>query len=270
MAYSLAHGDSASVSGAVIVRVLDDAVKANVENVNLTGTSLTVSANDYTIMNTIAGQFSPGNVGVGGNAIIVIGNTDTQATLVNGTQTLTGALNVLSNTRKDSRTVMVGGSGSGAVAENGAAYVDVINDKTKSSIIGSTATADNVLVDAIQKNTSLGVDLSVAGSGTASVGGILYLNLFNDTTNVIIGDNSLSRTTVTANNNIIVNSDSDYEMREYLVSVGASGTVASVAGAGVGVVNFAGVINSLEETVKAEASNVTVTNGSLKTDENQI
>ena len=259
MAYSLAHGDSASVSGAVIVRVIDDAVKANVENVNLTGNELTVYANDYTIMNTIAGQFSPGTVGVGGNAIIVIGNTNTTATLINGTQTIANDLKVMSNTQKDSRTVMIGGSGSASVAVNGAAYVNLINDKTKSVITGSNVNAGSVLADAVQKNTSLGVDLSVAASGMSSIGGILYLNLFNDTTSAVIGDNLLSRTYITANNNIKVNSDSDYEMREYLLSIGASAGIA---------ISALGISNVIDSNVAAEVNNSDVNSTTGKLDVN--
>lgn len=264
MAYSLAHGDSAGASGSVIVRVLDDILKANVEGVNLgsddnKASSLKIYANDYTIMNTVAGQFTPSDIAAGGNAIFAFANTDVQATLTGGTQVLTGDLNIGANSEKLSHTVLVGGSGADKVAVNGAVYVNKTTDKVTSSVVGSTVTADKVTVDSRQKNDSLGVDVSVAGSGKASVGGILYLNLYNDTTKALVGDNDKARTSITSTGDIKVNSDSDYEAREYLVSVAASGNI-SISGMG--------IANVMDSTIESGVYNSDITSNNGKLDVN--
>ncbi len=267
MGYSLAHGDKISAAGSVIVRVLDDVVKANVEKVDLgtndkKASSLTIYANDYTIMNIIAGQFSAsGKAAVGGNSIIAIGNTKTQAFLTGGKQYLSGDLSVNANTKKLAHTVLVGGSGSSKVAVNGAVYVNKNKDEVTSSIIGSDITANNVKVNSTQKNDSLGVDLSVGGSGTASVGGILYLNLFEDTTKALVGDNSNSRTKITSANDIEVKSDSDYEAREYLISVEASGKVG---------VSGMGIANVMDSTIESGVYNSDITSSNGKLDVNSF
>ncbi|MCR5266239.1 MAG: leukotoxin LktA family filamentous adhesin, partial [Cyanobacteria bacterium RUI128] len=170
MAYSLAHGDSAGASGAIIVRVLDDKVTANVENVINKSKSLTIYANDYTIMNTIVGEFNPSNIGVGGSVLVVVGESDTKATMTDGTHTLTGDLSVNANTEKIAHTVLIGGSGGDKVGINGSVYVNKLKDKITSSIIGSNVTANKVSVNANQRNDNLGVSVSVAGSGKFSLG----------------------------------------------------------------------------------------------------
>lgn len=255
MAYSYAHGDTAGSSGAIIVRVLDDVVKANVEGVTNISKSLTVFANDYTIMNTIVGEFNPANIGVGGSALVVIGETDTRASVTNGTHTLTGDLSVGANTQKDSRMVLVGGSGGDKVGVNGSVYFNKLKDTIISSIIGSEITANKVSVNSVQKNDNFGVSVSVAGSGTFSLGGILFVNYFDDTTKALVGDNSKSRTKITSANDVEVKSDSDYEAREYLVSVGASGKI-GVSGLGI-----ANVVNS---TIESGVYNSDVTSNSGK------
>ena len=264
MAYSLAHGDKVSVSGSILVRVLDNIIKANVEDVNLgtldnKASSLKISADDYTLMNMIAGQFSAsGQVAVGSNVVVIIGGTDTQATLTGGNQYLSGDLSVKANTKKLSHAVIVGGSGSGKVAINGSAYVNKIDDKTTSSIIGSEVVANKVAVNSNQMNDSLGVSVSVAGSGTASVGAILYMNLFADTTKALVGDNSTNKNTkITSESDIEVKSDSDYEAREYLLSVGASGKVG---------ISGLGIANVISSTIESGIykSDVTSNNGKFE------
>ena len=263
MAYSLAHGDSIGGSGAVMVRVLDNVIKANVEGVDLgkedaKSGSLTIYANDYTIMNMIAGEFSAsGKVAIGANSIIVLGKTDVQSLLTGGKQYLTGNLSVTANVEKLAHTVIVGGGGSGKVAINGSVYLNKVNDNILSSIIASEIVANKVDVYALQKNDSLGVDVSVAASGTASIGGIVYLNLFEDTTKALVGDNSKNRTKIETTEDVTVKADSDYESREYLLSVAASGT-ASVSGLG--------IANVMDSTIESGVYNADVTSTAGKID----
>ena len=261
MAYSFAHGDKASSSGSIIVRVLDDIVKANVEGVNNKSNSLTVFANDYTIMNTIAGEFNMGKIGVGGNSLVIVGNADTRATVTDGSHTLSGDLSVLANAEKVIHTVLVGGSLSGKVAVNGSAYVNKLKDNIISSVIGSTISANKVRVNATQKNDNMEISVSAAISygedSIFSLGGILNVNNFEDTTKAIIGNNSTTnKTKITSDNDIEVKSDSDYEARVYLVSVGVSQKIG---------ISGMGIANVMDSTIESGIynSDVTSTNGKL-------
>jgi len=260
MAVDAAGGSSAGVSGSLITKVLNNLVKAEVLGTTINAGSLDVKASDYTIANTIVGNITgAGTAAVGGSIFVntVIG--ETVASITNSsTITTTDDINILANNKEDIRSIMVIGGGAGTVAVNGSASVNVISDNTTAQIDGGVIinNANNINVISNKETDIQSVDLAANGAGTVSVGGILKTNVYNNTTDALVGSDT-ARLIVGNNGSLTVKASADEEFSAIMAVVGGAGTAAI---SGIGLVN---VVNSDVNAVIRNADITSENNASV-------
>lgn len=249
MSYDLAGGGTAGVSGSIITKVINNNVTASIgNNTEIIASAVDVLADDFVIINAIVGSLTAGGkAAVGGSAFVNVVTGTTSASIGDNAVIKTGGnVNVKAENKEVIRTIMVIGGGAGNVAVNGSANVNTVVNTTSASI------GDNVQISGISENSKAGdvkviasetVDsqsdnLAVSGSGTASVGGVAFVNTFDNNVNANVGkETSTNKTNIKANS-LEVNARSEESVGAITALVSAAGT-AGVAG--LGIVN---VINS--------------------------
>ncbi len=260
MFYDLGASFKASVSGVIVVKVIDNAVKAYVTNSNVTSDELNVRANDYSIANAIMGRISyGGTASIGANVFVLAGNSNVEAQVFEGSVLdIEKAMSVVANSTKKSTLITVGGGAAGSASVNGSAVANVIKDVVTSKINDNvTVEADSVDVIAQSDNDIKGLVVNASVAGTAAIGAVAYINDQETTTTAQIGDDGEESAIIEAINNINVSSKADDEFHALLVNVNAAGTAAI---GGMGVLNF---INS---DVNAVINNSNVTSEQGKVD----
>ena len=265
MFYDFGYGSKSAASGTVITKIAKDVVNAKILNSNVRSGALTVNAVDYTEADAIIGKVVvakgsnvQGGASVGANVFVLYADTKTNAAILgNSNLTITNDLDVFSGASKKSTLINIAGSGSNSVAINGSAVANVIKDAVTAQVgDGVIANAKTVDVTANSLNDLKGAVLSVAASGKASVGAIVYVNKQNGSTSAIIGGDNL-RSTVTAKNNINVSANSQDSFNAALLNVAIAGK------AGIGGI---GVLNFVDSDVTAQVNNTDLTSTSGKID----
>lgn len=253
MSYDLAGGGSAGVSGSIITKVVNNNITASVgNNAEITANAVDVTAEDYVLINAIVGNLTAGGkAAVGGSAFVNVVTGTTTATIGdNAVIKSSGDVNVKAENKEVLRTIMVIGSGAGNVAVNGSANVNTVVNTTSASI------GDNVKISGLDENSKAGkvtvkasetVDvqsdnLAATGAGTASVGGVAFVNTFKNKVSATVGkENSANKTNIKASS-LEVNARSEE-------SVGA--ITALVSGAGTAGVSGLGIVNVINSQVTA-------------------
>lgn len=260
MMYDLEGGNNAAVSGVVFVKVIENTTSARIVDSDITSTSLTLNSNDYAIVNAIAGKFNKGgDASIGGNVFVYVTKSNTNSFIECNTKlAINNDIKIVSYTKRDNTVIMVGGGGSAKVATNGSAYVNVSNDNTTSKIDGDVviSSAENIVIDTIGINSLLSTNLSVAGSGKFSMGGIFYYNEIDGSVNSLVGNDS-DGADITLSGNVKINSDSDNSMRAYLFNVAGSGKIA---------VSGCGLVNTITTAVKSDIDNSIINTANGKID----
>ena len=191
MFYDFGYGSKSAASGTVITKIAKDVVNAKILNSNVRSGALTVNAVDYTEADAIIGKVVvakgsnvQGGASVGANVFVLYADTKTNAAILgNSNLTITNDLDVFSGASKKSTLINIAGSGSNSVAINGSAVANVIKDAVTAQVgDGVIANAKTVDVTANSLNDLKGAVLSVAASGKASVGAIVYVNKQNGST----------------------------------------------------------------------------------------
>lgn len=253
MSYDLAGGGSAGVSGSIITKVVNNNITASIgNNAEITANAVDVTAEDYVLINAIVGNLTAGGkAAVGGSAFVnVVTGTTTASIGDNAVIKSSGDVNVKAENKEVLRTIMVIGSGAGNVAVNGSANVNTVVNTTSASI------GDNVKISGLDENSKAGkvtvkasetVDaqsdnLAASGAGTASVGGVAFVNTFKNKVSATVGkENSANKTNIKASS-LEVNARSEE-------SVGA--ITALVSGAGTAGVSGLGIVNVINSQVTA-------------------
>lgn len=249
MSYDLVGGGTAGVSGSIITKVINNNVTASIgNNTEIIASAVDVLADDFVIINAIVGSLTAGGkAAVGGSAFVNVVTGTTSASIGDNAVIKTGGnVNVKAENKEVIRTIMVIGGGAGNVAVNGSANVNTVVNTASASI------GDNVQISGISENSKAGdvkviasetVDsqsdnLAFSGSGTASVGGVAFVNTFDNNVNANVGkETSTNKTNIKANS-LEVKARSEESVGAITALVSAAGT-AGVAG--LGIVN---VINS--------------------------
>lgn len=268
MTFDVAGGNNAGVSGSLIAKTIVNSVSASISNADVTGKSVNVLADNATYIRAIVGNITGGGTAAVGGSFFV--NTlvgSTTASIDSGakvtttgtpstTDTKAGDVNVKATSTEDVTTVMAVGGGAGTVAVNGSLNVNTIVDTTKATINGSkVVAARNLNVEAAEHNEISTLNLSVSGSGSASVGVVGYVNTFVENVEASIVDSK------STDGSKSVQAGKD-------INVKATGTdnfggVLSVA-AGSGAASIAGLVvaNTMAASVNSYISNSTVTSTS--------
>lgn len=249
MSYDLAGGGTAGVSGSIITKVVNNNITASIGNdTEIIASAVDVLADDFVIINAIVGSLTAGGTAaVGGSAFVNVVTGTTSASIGdNAVIKSSGDVIVNAANKEVIRTIMVIGGGAGNVAVNGSANVNTVVNTTSASIgdnvkisgISENSKAGDIKVVATETVNSQSDNLAVSGSGTASVGGVAFVNTFDNNVNANVGkETSTNKTNIKANS-LEVNARSEESVGAITALVSAAGT-AGVAG--LGIVN---VINS--------------------------
>lgn len=264
MTFDVAGGNSAGVSGSLIAKTIVNSVSSSISNADVTGKSVNVLADNATYIRAIVGNITGGGTAAVGGSFFVntlVGSTvakiDSGASVTStGTDAKSGDVNVKATSTEDVTTVMAVGGGAGTVAVNGSLNVNTIVDTTKATINGSkVVAAQNLNVEATEHNEISTLNLSVSGSGSASVGVVGYVNTFVENVEASIVDST------STDNSKSVKAGKD-------INVKATGTdnfggVLAVA-AGSGAASVAGLVvaNTMAASVNSYISNSIVTSTS--------
>ena len=253
MFYDFSASFQASVSGEIVVKVVDNEVRSTVNNSAINSNNLNVRANDYTVANAIIGMIAyGGSASVGANVFVLAGSSDVKSKILNGSKLNTkNAIEVMANSTKKSTLISVAGGASGTASVNGSAVANVINDKITAQIDnGVSVETDSLAVKANSDNDIKGLLVNASAGGSAGVGAAFYVNKQNSETTAKIGEEGTNRTTIKAVNNVTTKATADDNFSALLVNVAAGGS------AGVGA---AGVLNFVDSTVQSGIYNSDVT-----------
>ena len=253
MFYDFSASFQASVSGEIVVKVVDNEVRSTVNNSAINSNNLNVRANDYTVANAIIGMIAyGGSASVGANVFVLAGSSDVKSNILNGSKLNTkNTVEVMANSTKKSTLISVAGGASGTASVNGSAVANVINDKITAQIDnGVSVETDSLAVKANSDNDIKGLLVNASAGGSAGVGAAFYVNKQNSETTAKIGEEGTNRTTIKAVNNVTTKATADDKFSALLVNVAAGGS------AGVGA---AGVLNFVDSTVQSGIYNSDVT-----------
>lgn len=256
-AYTISGSISTSgigVSGAVDTFVITRGTLAYLDNVDNVGTSsvnkVDVKADSKTDLMQVVGQLSGGKTaGVGGSIETLVMDEEVNAQIKNGSSLkIRDTLNVASNANLKDNTYIVGLSGGGNAAIQGAVSTKVLNIDSKASIEGSTIAMNSKNITIDSENT-LDLDdyiITLSGSGSTAIGGTVFTMVNNNTSTGLIKDSTITN----ANNVSVTGNIND----DYLVTIGNAAVSGSVA--------VAGAVNTMILATKANAKidNSTVQN----------
>ena len=265
MFYDVSAGSKAAVSGAIVVKVIDNTVSAYIENTNVNADELNVIANDYTVTNAVIGRISAaGQAAVGANIFVLAGSSDVQAKVIGGNNAkaisdtdkaheihLENKMSVAANSTKQSTLITVGGGAAGTASINGSAVANVIKDVVTAKI-GDNVSIETASLDvmASSNNDLKGLLVNASFAGTAAVGAAVYINEQDSKITAQIGENEKIPLIIKAINNIDVQAKADDSFRALLANVNASGTAA---------VGGMGILNFINSDVKSSINNANVT-----------
>lgn len=223
----------------------------NVDNINSsTVNKVNVTATSQADLMRVIGQLSGGKTaGVGGSIETVVMDQDVNAQIRNGSNlNVKDTVSVISHTNLKDNTYIVGLSGGGNAAIQGAVSTKVLNIDSNASIEGSTIASNNKNVTIDSENT-LDLDdyiITLSGAGSAAIGGTVFTMVNNNTSTGLIKDSTITN----ANNVSVTGNIND----DYLVTIGNAAVSGSVA--------VAGAVNTMVVSTKANAKvdNSTVQN----------
>lgn len=250
---------SLSTSGIGVAGSADTFVKTkgtsayldNVDNINSSAVNkVSVGATSGTDLMRVVGQLSGGKTGgIGGSVETVVVDEDVNAQIKGGSNiNAKDAVSVTSNANLKDHTYIVGLSGGGKAAIQGAVSTKVLNIDSNASIEGSTIASNNKNVTIDSENT-LDLDdyiITLSGAGSAAIGGTVFTMVNNNTSTGLIKDSSVTN----ANNVTVKGNIND----DYNVTIGNAAVSGSAA--------VAGAVNTMVVDTKANAKvdNSTVQN----------
>ena len=237
---SVAYNEIGNISGNADGKIQNNTAQINnAEITTADGAAIDVQALDDAGLTTAAvgvGVVAGGNAAVQGAAATALINKDTEASM-NGviinkaseTGNSGADVNVKASSSNDigttASTVSVVAGGTGAAVGAGVA-VNRSEANVNALVSGGTMNVDDLAVKAANSAniTTVGVGGSVAGGTGAGVTGSVAVNLLgNDTTAKIYGGAN-----ITADNNVVVDAQSDEQIANYAGSASVAGTGAAV------------------------------------------
>lgn len=231
MFYNLSAGAAASVSGAVVIKTVDNDIKAEISGANVISKNLNVIAEDYSVKNIIAGQIAASNTAaVGAQVLKIKDSSETTALISNSSNiTVTNALNMSAVNKKDDNQIVVAVAAGKDAAGTVNGLANTIDDNNTAKIDGSTIKAGTLNLTSDEDMNSSKIMVAVAGSATGAVNAAPILNKYLGSTlseinNAIINDAAIT-----------LQSDTDIKTRD--IAVGVAGAGEGFAGAGLAIKN---------------------------------
>ena len=242
MFYNFAIGAKASVSGAVIVKTIEDAVKAEVTFADITANNLKLMATDRSISNIVAGQISASSKGaVGAHVLVTHDGSDTSSLISNNSDiTLSNKLEMTSWNRKDSNRIVVAADvGKFAGAVN--VLHNTVEDTNTAKIANSTVNAKEISVNADEDINASDIVVSVAGSQNVAIAVAPVINYYGDTSDETDEAKKKGKTLAEISGSTIndaaisMQANTDIDARDIIV--GAGFAMKGLSGTGVAVKN---------------------------------
>jgi len=269
MFYDLSGASTGGVAGAVIIKTINNNVKAEIVNSDVKSDSLSVFAEDYSIKNIIAGSISGAGTAAFGVQVLYTNDRSTTNALVRNNTKLdiTDTINIRANNRKDSHNILVAASGAGTVA--GSANVIVNNNEDISLAKIDNANGENGIkagtlnVEADENMNASHIVVGVDGAGTVAIAVNPVVNKYNGTVDASINNAKVSDAAIN------VNAKNDIETFDLGVGIAGSGFVSGVGAAIEN--NYIGSISSIiNNSVINTTNNINVDAYSLIKSENWL
>ena len=263
MFYNLSAGAHLSASGAGIGKVIENNIRAEINNSKITADDLSILAKDYSVKNIIAGSIGASSKAAAGlQAIYTRDNSTTEAIIAGGSNlSIDNKIEMLANNVKDSHEILIAGSGAGNGVINANVVLNNITDKTIAKI--DNLSSENVIsAEQININSNEDVNQShiiVTAGGAKGLALSISptINNYDMTTEAVI-----SNTTI---RNSSVDMDAQSKLDTLDISVGVAGVGQGIAGTGIA------IKNNYTNTVKSYIDNATInTTKSIDIDANSI
>ena len=269
MFYDLSGASTAGISGAVIIKTINNNVKAEIADSNIKSDSLSVLAEDYSVKNIIAGSVSGAGTAAFGVQVLYTNDRSTTNALVGNNTKLdiTNTIDLKANNRKDSHNILVAASGAGTVAGTANVIVNNNDDISKAKI--DNANGENVIkagtlnVEADENMNASHIVVGVDGAGTVAIAVNPIVNKYNGTVEASVNNAKISDAAIN------VNAKNDIETFDLGVGIAGSGFVSGVGAAIEN--NYLGSISAIiNNSVINTTDNITVDSYSAIKSENWL
>ncbi len=271
MTFDASGSSTAAVSGSIIAKTVVNDVNAYLGSgiVIQEAGDISVAASNETSVAAIIGNVSASGTAAVGASLFMNVNTSSVNAGINegaqiGTVSSVGDIDINALSTQDIYTIdfVVGASGTAAVSGALTSHV-IVNDTNAYTGKDVTINSGDISVNADDTLNIEALNLAVSGSGTASVGVISNVNVFNNTVSSVIGQNTDSSTDKSGSINagsIDVNAHSAQDYQANVLMVAGSGA-AAVGGVVISNTMATNVIAGIEEiTVNADDISVTAEN----------
>ncbi len=226
MFYNLSAGASAAISGAVLVKTIDNNVTAEILNSDLTSNNLKMVAEDYSVKNIIAGQIgASGTAAVGATVLVTNDDSNTFALISNDSDIkVANTINILALNKKDNNQIVVAGNGAGTAAGSVNVIVNNIDDDSHAKIDSSTVKAGTLNITANEDMNASHIVVSAAGAGNVAINVSPLINKYEGETVAQITKSTINDAAIT------LQSDNDTKTRDIMVGVAVAGEGAALQG----------------------------------------
>ena len=227
MFYNLSAGATAAISGAVLVKTIDNTVSAKIINSDLTSNNMNILAEDYSVKNIIAGQIGASSTAaVGATVLVTNDDSNTSALISNGSDIkVANTINISALNKKDNNQIVVSGGGANNVAGSVNVIVNNIDDNNHAKIDSSKVKAGTLNMTANEDMNASHIVVSGSGAGEG-----VAINV-NPLINKYEGETIAQITKSTVNDAAItMQSDTDIKTRDIMVGVAVAGEGAALQG----------------------------------------
>ncbi|MBQ9035667.1 MAG: leukotoxin LktA family filamentous adhesin [Alphaproteobacteria bacterium] len=243
MFYNFAIGAKVSVSGAVIVKTIEDAIKAEVTFADIAANNLSLMATDRSVSNIVAGQVSASSNGaVGAQVIVTNDGSDTSSLISNNSNiTLGNKLEMASWNRKDSNRIVVAADASAKFAGAVNVLHNIVEDTNTAKIANSTVNAGEIKINADEDINASDIVVSAAGSKNLAIAVAPVINYYGDSSDETDEAKKKGKTLAEISGSTIndaaitMQANTDIDTRD--IVVGAGFAMQGVSGTGVAVKN---------------------------------
>lgn len=262
--FDVGGSSTTGVAGSILAKTVANEIDAYVGSNTIIekASSLTVSAANTTNIAAVTGNVSAGSTAaVGGNIFTNINTTSVNAGIKNGAEVQqVGKVAVNATSKQDYKALNFVVSAAGTAAVSGAINSSIIVNETNAYIekgVDITSSGDIEVIS----NDSFDVQalqMAVGAAGSAAVGAIANINVFNNEVNAIVGKNDDvavdKKGNISTTGNIKLNASSEENY---------SANIAMVSGSGAAAVSGVVVSNTMASDVAAGIEEIVVSSGKL-------
>ena len=226
MFYNLSAGATAAISGAVLVKTIDNTVTAEILNSDITSNNLKIVADDYSIKNIIAGQIGASSTAaVGATVLVTNDDSNTSALISNGSDIkVANTINISALNKKDNNQIVVSGGGANNVAGSVNVIVNNIDDNNHAKIDSSKVKAGTLNITANEDMNASHIVVSATGAGNAAINVSPLINKYEGETSAQITKSTVNDAAIT------LQSDTDIKTRDIMAGVAVAGEGAALQG----------------------------------------